>query len=67
MSAIRMLFLFMAAFISLGIWLTGFTNVHWLLYIPPAALLFAGLTGICPGYMIFKKLGFKGQESGNPL
>ena len=48
MSALRMLFLFMAAFISLGIWLTGINNVHWLLYIPPAALLFAGITGICP-------------------
>ena len=67
MSAIRMLFLFMAAFISLGIWLTGINNVHWLLYIPPVALLFAGVTGICPGYMIFKKLGFKGQDSGSSL
>ena len=60
MSALRMLFLFMAAFISLGIWLTGINNVHWLLYIPPAALLFAGINGICPGMMLFKKLGFKG-------
>ena len=67
MSAIRMLFLFMAAFISLGIWLTGINNVHWLLYIPPVALLFAGVTGICPGYMIFKKLGFKGQDAGSSL
>ena len=49
MSAIRMLFIFMAAFISLGIWLTGYNQVHWLLYIPPAALLFAGVTGICLG------------------
>ena len=67
MSAIRMLFLFMAAFISLGIWLTGINNVHWFMYIPPAALLFAGVTGICPGYMIFKKLGFKGQDAGSSL
>ena len=67
MSAIRMLFLFMAAFISLGIWLTGINNVHWLLYIPPVALLFAGVTGICPGYMIFKKLRFKGQDAGSSL
>jgi len=67
MSAIRMLFLFMAVFISLGIWLTGINNVHWLLYIPPVALAFAGITGICPGYMIFNKLGFKGQGLGNKL
>jgi len=66
MSAIRMLFLFMAAFILLGIWLTDF-KVHWVLYIPVAALVFAAVTGICPGYMIFKKLGFKGQSIGDKL
>ena len=67
MSAIRMLFLFMAAFILLGIWLTGFNVVHWVLYIPVAALVFAAVTGICPGYLIFKKLGFKGPGIGNNL
>jgi hypothetical protein len=67
MSAIRMLFLFMAVFIAVGIWLTGFNTVHWLLYIPVVALAFAGITGICPGYMIFKKLGFKGQSLGTKL
>ncbi|NOR40023.1 MAG: DUF2892 domain-containing protein [Gammaproteobacteria bacterium] len=61
MSAMRMLFLTMAAFIALGIWLTGFNTVHWFLYVPVAALIFAGVTGICPGYMLFKKLGFKGN------
>ncbi|MGB5718916.1 MAG: DUF2892 domain-containing protein [Gammaproteobacteria bacterium] len=67
MSAIRMLFLMMAAFILLGIWLTGFGVVHWVLYLPVAALIFAGITGICPGYMIFKKLGLKGQTLGDKL
>ncbi|MEN8206269.1 MAG: DUF2892 domain-containing protein [Pseudomonadota bacterium] len=67
MSAIRMLFLMMAGLILLGIWLTGFNVVHWVLYIPVAALIFAGITGICPGYMIFQKLGFKGQGIGSNL
>jgi len=67
MSAIRVLFLFMAGFILLGIWLTGFNVVHWVLYIPVAALVFAGVTGICPGYIVFKKLGFRGQGSSNTL
>ena len=67
MSAIRMLFLMMAGLILLGIWLTGFNVVHWLLYIPVAALIFAGVTGICPGYIIMQKLGFKGQTIGNKL
>jgi len=65
MSAFRMLFLTMAALIMAGIWLTGFNVAHWLLYLPVAALVFAGVTGICPGYILFQKLGFKGQESGN--
>lgn len=59
MSALRMLFLTFAAIISIGIWLTGYKNVHWFLYVPVVALLFAGLTGICPGLMLWKKLGFK--------
>ena len=67
MSAIRMLFIFMAVFIGAGIWLTGYQNVHWLLYIPPVFLLFAGITGICPGYMIFRKIGFRGQGIGDRL
>ncbi len=62
MSAIRMLFIVMAVVISAGIWLSGYNQVHWLLYIPPAALLFAGISGICPGYMLFSKLGFKGGD-----
>jgi len=67
MSAIRMLFLTIAALIMLGIYLTGFAVVHWLLYLPVAALVFAGITGICPGYMIFRKLGFRGQMPGDKV
>jgi len=59
MSALRVVFIVMAALTVFGIWLTGFQNVHWVLYIPPAAMAFAGLTGICPGYILFKKLGLK--------
>jgi len=59
MTAQRMLFLVMAILISIGIYLTGYQSVHWFLYIPAAALIFAGVTGICPGLMLFKKLGFK--------
>lgn len=58
-SALRILFLVVAVLTLAGIWLTGFNAVHWLLYVPPALLLFAGITGICPGLMILRKLGFK--------
>jgi len=61
MSAMRMVFLTLAALIVVGIWLTGFGNVHWFLYLPVIALAFAGITGICPGYLLYKTLGFKGD------
>ncbi len=59
MSAVRMQFLTLAVVILVGIWLTGFGQVHWFLYLPVVALIFAGVTGICLGLMIFKKLGFE--------
>ena len=59
MTAQRMLFLTVAALLSVGIWLTGWQQVHWFQFVVPGALVFAGLTGICPGYMLYKKLGFK--------
>ena len=59
MSAMRMLFLMVAATLFAGIWLTGYQTIHWIIYIPAVALMFAGLTGICPGMMLLKKVGFK--------
>jgi len=59
MSAQRMLFLTVAIILAVGIWLTGFHTVHWLLYVPVALLTFAAITGICPGIMFYRKLGFK--------
>lgn len=55
-AALRLLFLVIAVFIALGIWLTGFEQSHWLLYLPAAFLLFAAATGICPGLIINKLL-----------
>ena len=45
---------FLMAFI--GIWLTGFSNVHWFAYILPAGLLFASLTGFCLGLVMSGKI-----------
>ncbi len=59
MSAQRMLFLTVAALLFGGIGLTGWDKVHWFLYLPSAMLVFAGVTGICPGLMLYKKIGFK--------
>lgn len=59
MTAQRMLFLTVAALLMTGIGLTGWGAVHWFLYVVPAMLVFAGVTGICPGLMIYQKLGLK--------
>jgi hypothetical protein len=56
-----MLFLSVAGVVLLGIWLTGFDKAHWVLYLPVAFFTFAGVTGICPGLIIWNKLGFKNE------
>ena len=61
MTATRMLMLTFAAMILGGIWLTGFDMVHWLLYVPVAAMIFGAFTGICPGLMIWNKQCFKNE------
>lgn len=61
MNALRMLFLSVAGVIAVGIWLTGFDKVHWLLYVPVAFLTFAGVTGICPGLIFWHKVGFRNE------
>jgi hypothetical protein len=39
-----------------GIWLTGFDQVHWFIYIAPGALLLAAIIGYCVGFDISKKV-----------
>jgi hypothetical protein len=56
----RVWFAFFAILIWSGIYLTGFSNIHWFLYIPPAGLTFAALIGICPSQIaVFKIVGSK--------
>jgi len=59
MKALNMQFFTIALLILVGIWLTGFEKVHWFMYIPVVGLIFAGITGICPGLLFWKKIGLK--------
>ena len=52
----RFFFLVSGAVLWLGIALTGFRTVHWLLYLPAGFFLFAAVTGICPSLVISRKL-----------
>ena len=54
--AVRLFLLIVGAVIWGGIALTGFHVVHWLLYLPAVFLVFAAVTGICPGLMITRWL-----------
>ncbi|MBU2494862.1 MAG: hypothetical protein KJ571_19740 [Bacteroidetes bacterium] len=45
-----------AVVIFLGIYLTGFAVVHWLLYVPVAGFVFAAVSGICPSQLLFMKM-----------
>ena len=52
-SKVMRLFMFnVSMIILLGIWLTGFENVHWFLYVVPAFFIFAAATGLCLGLVI---------------
>ena len=57
-SANRMTYLSVALVVTIGNSLTGWGNVHWLLWIPPVALSLAAITGVCPFKIGFVKLGF---------
>lgn len=55
-AAVRFFLFVLGSTIWLGIWLTGFNQAHWLLYVPAVFLYFAALTGICPGLIISRML-----------
>ena len=51
------IFLLNVAIISMvGIWLSGFNQVHWFSYVLPAFLAGAAVTGYCPGLFVSKKI-----------
>ncbi len=50
-SVMRVFLAVPAMLLWLGIYLTGCSDVHWLVYVPPVFFSFAVLTGICPGMM----------------
>ena len=54
--AVRLFLLVVGSVIWGGIALTGFQIVHWLLYVPAGFLVFAAVTGFCPGLIISRWL-----------
>jgi hypothetical protein len=59
----RVFFLFASSLLWLGIWLTGFSQASWVLYLPTIGFLFAALTGICPSLIISNRLFGRGGQT----
>lgn len=54
--SMQFFFFFAGTVIWAGIWLTGFSNAHWLLYVPAILLYFAAITGICPALILSRHI-----------
>lgn len=52
----RSVFIAMAVLMWLGIFLTGFKNVSWILYLPAIGSAVAAISGVCMGATLFGKL-----------
>ncbi len=62
----RAWFAFIAIILWGGIYLTGFSNVNWLLYVPEAGFIFSAITGIClPQIFILRMFSFRIKQTSN--
>ncbi|VAW79999.1 hypothetical protein MNBD_GAMMA12-2708 [hydrothermal vent metagenome] len=59
MSAIRVTFILASVFLWIGFYLSGFTNIHWIAYLPAIMMPVAGIIGFCPSTWMLGKVGFK--------
>ena len=56
-SAVQRLTFFNTSVLAfIGIYLTGYNQVHWFIYVVPVVYLFSAATGFCPGLAISKLL-----------
>ena len=62
----RIWYAFVGMILWTGIYFTGFSNVHWLLYVPAAGFILAAITGFCLSLTaISKTFGFTAKASSN--
>jgi hypothetical protein len=64
--SMRVWFALLGIILWTGIYLTGFSNVHWLLYAPAVGFVFAAITGLCLSLSAISKMfGFSIKETSN--
>ncbi|MCG8426252.1 MAG: hypothetical protein MI754_02710, partial [Chromatiales bacterium] len=44
----RMMLMVTAKLVFIGIWLSGWSDVHWFLYVTPVLFTLFSVTGVCP-------------------
>jgi len=54
--SMRIWFAFVGVILWAGIYLTGFSTVNWLLYLPAAGFTFSAVTGICLSLLAISKM-----------
>ncbi len=60
----RIWFAFVGVILWTGIYLTGFSYVSWLLYMPAIGFIFSVITGICPFMVVISKMfAFQHKEN----
>ena len=48
LNSMRIWFVLMGTMLWIGIYLTGFANANWVLYVPASGLILAAILGFCP-------------------
>lgn len=62
--SMRIWYALVSIILWIGIYLTGFSTVNWLLYLPATGFMFAAITGICLSLEgILKVFGAKIKET----
>ncbi|MEO8766046.1 MAG: hypothetical protein ABI416_17220 [Ginsengibacter sp.] len=64
--SMRIWFALVSVILWTGIFLSGFSNVNWLVYLPAAGFALGAITGICPSLMAASKIfGIKTKTASN--
>ena len=53
-NAMRLFLINSVLFILAGIWLTGFDQVHWFIYVIPVIYTLSAAFGVCPGINLWR-------------
>ena len=54
--SMRVWFALMAILLWIGIFLTGFSNLHWIILVPAIGLTIAATTGVCLSMALINKV-----------